>query len=73
MDQIYKKLRCLYVLERGNEELEECKWLQEDKLKAKKKEAKKDSSPRWLIFYSSLPNKTIPALLSLHTSAGLSQ
>lgn len=45
MDQIYKKLRCLYVLERGNEELEECKWLQEDKLKAKKKRQKKTAAP----------------------------
>lgn len=36
-EQKYKKLRCLYVLGRGNEEQEECKWLEEDKRKAKKK------------------------------------
>lgn len=31
------------------------------------------SSPRWLIFYSSLPSKTIPALAAVTSPAGFSQ
>lgn len=35
MDEIPKS-GCLGVLERGNEELGDCKWLEEDELKVKK-------------------------------------